>query len=136
MIKKLIEYNERNKANDRGFRAEFHDVAGIMSTLKIGGSGKDDLIQIVGGSQGERIYDPNGISTTLASQSGGMGGKTGLYAFGESRVRRLTPVECERLQGFPDGWTEGVSETQRYKQLGNAVTVNVVEAIFNRLLAQ
>ena len=43
------------------------------------------------------------------------------------RIRRLTPVECERLQGFPDGWTEGVSDTQRYKCLGNAVTVNVTE---------
>jgi len=45
------------------------------------------------------------------------------------QLRRLTPVECERLQGFPDGWTEGVSDTQRYKQMGNAVTTNVIEAI-------
>lgn len=48
-------------------------------------------------------------------------------------VRRLTPTECERLQGFPDGWTEGVSDTQRYKCLGNAVTVNVIEAIIKEL---
>lgn len=53
------------------------------------------------------------------------------------RVRRLTPVECERLQGFPSGWTEfgadgePISNTQRYKCLGNAVTVNVVRDIFN-----
>jgi len=45
------------------------------------------------------------------------------------KIRRLTPTECERLQGFPDGWTEGVSDTQRYKCLGNAVTVNVIEFI-------
>tara|TARA_Y100001949_G_scaffold14896_1_gene10789 strand:+ start:1341 stop:2342 length:1002 start_codon:yes stop_codon:yes gene_type:complete len=45
------------------------------------------------------------------------------------RVRKLTPTECERLQGFPDGWTKGVSDTQRYKQLGNAVTATVVEYI-------
>ena len=45
------------------------------------------------------------------------------------RIRKLTPVECERLQGFPDNWTQGVSDTQRYKQCGNAVTVNVVEYI-------
>jgi len=50
------------------------------------------------------------------------------------RIRRLTPLECERLQGFPDGWTEGVSDTQRYKMLGNAVTVNVIEAIGQRLI--
>lgn len=53
---------------------------------------------------------------------------------GEGKIRKLTPKECERLQGFPDGWTEGVSDTQRYKCLGNAVTVNVIEAIMSRLL--
>ena len=41
-------------------------------------------------------------------------------------VRRLTPIECERLQGFPDGWTEGIREPQRYKCLGNAVNVLTV----------
>ena len=45
----------------------------------------------------------------------------------KTEIRRLTPVECERLQGFPDGWTFGISDTQRYKCLGNAVTVNVIE---------
>ena len=49
------------------------------------------------------------------------------------RIRRLTPTEYERLQGFPDGWTEGVSDTQRYKTLGNAVTVNVVEKIMDAI---
>lgn len=48
-------------------------------------------------------------------------------------IRRLTPTECERLQGFADGWTEGVSDTQRYKCLGNAVTVNVIRAIITQL---
>jgi DNA (cytosine-5)-methyltransferase 1 len=48
-------------------------------------------------------------------------------------IRRLTPVECERLQGFPDNWTAGVSDTQRYKQMGNAVTVNVIEAVAKKL---
>lgn len=42
------------------------------------------------------------------------------------RIRRLTEIECERLQGFPDNWTGGISSTQRYKALGNAVTVNVI----------
>lgn len=50
-------------------------------------------------------------------------------------IRRLTPIECERLQGFPDGWTEGISDTQRYKCLGNAVTVNVIESVAMRLFA-
>ena len=49
-------------------------------------------------------------------------------------IRRLTPTECERLQGFPDGWTNvaGISDTQKYKMLGNAVTVNVVQAIVGK----
>ena len=49
------------------------------------------------------------------------------------KVRRLTPTECERLQGFPDGYTEPLSDTQKYKCLGNAVTVPVVEYILERL---
>ena len=52
-----------------------------------------------------------------------------------AQIRRLTPTECERLQGFPDGWTEGVSDTQRYKVLGNAVTTNVVAAIITKLFS-
>ncbi len=49
------------------------------------------------------------------------------------QVRRLTPMECERLQGFPDGWTESQSDSQRYRQMGNAVTVNVIESIGQQL---
>lgn len=49
-------------------------------------------------------------------------------------IRLPTPIERERLQGFPDGWTEGLSDEQRYKCLGNAVTVNVVEAIARKLI--
>lgn len=49
-------------------------------------------------------------------------------------VRRLTPTECERLQGFPDGWTNGQSDSARYRQLGNAVAVPVVEWIGKRIM--
>ena len=48
-------------------------------------------------------------------------------------IRRLTPIETERLQGFPDNWTEGCSDTQRYKQTGNAVSVPVVKSIMEKL---
>lgn len=51
-------------------------------------------------------------------------------------VRRLTPIECERLQGFPDDWTSGQADSNRYKQMGNAVAVPVVEWIVGRLVAQ
>ena len=61
-------------------------------------------------------------------------GKPLLLPIGYRRIRRLTPIECERLQGFPDGWTDGVSDTQRYKLLGNAVTTNVIEFLGRRLI--
>jgi DNA (cytosine-5)-methyltransferase 1 len=56
-----------------------------------------------------------------------------------NRIRRLTPIECERLQGFPDNWTAigkekgQISDSQRYKMCGNAVTVNVVAAVAENL---
>jgi DNA (cytosine-5)-methyltransferase 1 len=53
----------------------------------------------------------------------------------DMKIRRLTPRECERLQGFPDGWTDGVSDSQKYKTLGNAVTVNVVEVIIRKIIS-
>jgi len=49
--------------------------------------------------------------------------------FDGKRLRRLTPLECERLMSFPDGWTEGVSDTARYRLLGNAVIPPVIEYI-------
>jgi DNA (cytosine-5)-methyltransferase 1 len=51
-------------------------------------------------------------------------------------VRRLTPIECERLQGFPDGWTavNGMSDSARYRMLGNAVCVPVAEWIGRRIM--
>ena len=56
----------------------------------------------------------------------------------DNTIRRLTPLECERLQGFPDNWTQHgvnglISDTQRYKMCGNAVTVDVVEAVAQSL---
>lgn len=58
-------------------------------------------------------------------------------AIHQTGVRRLTPTECERLQGFPDGWTavNNQADTARYKQLGNAVAVPVVEWIARRIAA-
>jgi DNA (cytosine-5)-methyltransferase 1 len=60
-----------------------------------------------------------------------------LRLYDRGNIRRLTPIECERLQGFPDDWTkigtEGeISDSQRYKMCGNAVTSNVVSAIAER----
>ena len=53
----------------------------------------------------------------------------------ETIVRRLTPIECERLQGYADGWTEGQAASARYRQLGNSVAVPCVEWLARRLVA-
>ena len=74
----------------------------------------------------------NGTSNTLTAVT-----KDNLVL--NNKIRRLTPIECERLQGFPDNWTEygesgKISDTQRYKMCGNAVTVDVVEAVANSII--
>jgi DNA (cytosine-5)-methyltransferase 3A len=56
-----------------------------------------------------------------------------MIAVDNNNFRKLTPVECERLQTFPDHFTEGVSKTQRYKALGNSWTVSVITHIFKNL---
>jgi len=81
-------------------------------------------------SDGARIQGDT--INTLTSFMGTGGLNTPMVA-SEIDVRRLTPVECERLQGFPDNWTEGQADSHRYKQMGNAVTVNVIEWIGARL---
>ena len=82
--------------------------------------------------EGLRIRKDN-ISPCLAAQGDPPVLKTH-FLKKENRIRKLTPIECERLQGFPDNFTEGVSDTQRYKQMGNTITVNVIQAILKNLI--
>lgn len=89
-------------------------------------------------AQANRVYSVHNKSVTLKANGGGVGGaKTGLYKIdlpdGEYLIRKLTPLECERLQTLPDGYTEGVSATQRYKAIGNGWTVDVIAHIFSFL---
>jgi len=79
-----------------------------------------------------RTYDPDGISGTIDT-AGGEGREVHVKIPEATKIRRLTPTECMRLQGFPDNWCDGVSDTQKYKCAGNAVTVNVIQAIMERL---
>jgi len=132
--------------------------------------GEGTLICEIDKGQSYRFYNPEGISPTLSTPTGGHhipkimniphGWNKGiikqfpnLRAEGNSQhnellltdhdIRRLTPLECERLQGFPDNWTKWgimngekveISDTQRYKCLGNAVTTNVITAIMERCI--
>ena len=63
------------------------------------------------------------------------GGHSVKITYDRNNYRKLTPVECERLQTLPDNYTAGVSDTQRYRMLGNGWTVEVVAHIFRGLRA-
>lgn len=98
--------------------------------------------------QGNRIYDSSCVAMALtASPIGNVGGSSYLYKINNLRIRKLTPLECWRLQGFDDEdfykakerlnnvFYKGRdnSNSQLYKQAGNSITVNVLEKIFNNL---
>jgi DNA-cytosine methyltransferase len=77
------------------------------------------------GGQAHRVYSSEGKSVTLGSSGAGL--------IKTQVIRKLTPIECERLQGLPDDYTKGISNTQRYKCLGNAFNVDVICFILNIL---
>ena len=78
-----------------------------------------------------RVYHPDGKSPTLTTMGGGH--REPKIFVEPNQWRKLTVLECERLQTVPEGYTEGVSNTQRYKMLGNGWTVDVVSEIFKSL---
>lgn len=85
------------------------------------------------GGQGERIYSVEGHGITLSAHGGGAAAKTGAYLI-EGVVRRLHPIECRRMMGFPEWFSIDPRRGQAYKQFGNAVVVPVIEAIGKRML--
>jgi len=82
-------------------------------------------------AQGNRVYSVDGKSVCLSANGGGLGAKTGLYEI--NGIRKLTPIECERLQGLPDNYTDGIANTNRYKCLGNAFNVDVIAHILKSI---
>jgi DNA (cytosine-5)-methyltransferase 1 len=81
------------------------------------------------------VYETNQTGSVTALQPSPLTHRSQTLITQENTiVRRLTPKECERLQGFPDDWTAGQADSNRYKQMGNAVTVNVVDWIIKRLV--
>ncbi len=85
------------------------------------------------GGQGERIYHSLGHSITLSAYGGGVGSKTGLYKIGE-KIRKLSPRECARLQGFPEDFIFPKSTSQAHKQFGNSVSINVLQYIIIEII--
>ncbi|NLF84079.1 MAG: DNA (cytosine-5-)-methyltransferase [Candidatus Gastranaerophilales bacterium] len=137
-------YNESNENKE-----EIHNIASTMTARQyaswngnfVAVPALDEITENV--ADAHRVYNMAGIARTLKSEGGGLGAKTGLYVVGNVnydgfRIRRLTPLECFRLQGFPDDMVAkaheiGISDSQLYKMAGNSVTVNVVQEIARRI---
>lgn len=108
---------------------------GVVPTLNAFDNGDTRTTTII--FYGNRVADirlQDDKINTLQARMGTGGNNMPMVA--TTQVRRLTPLECERLQGFPDGWTEDQSDTHRYKQMGNAVAVPVVEWIIQGIMIQ
>jgi len=119
-------YGEATIIKNPGFNG---GTTAVATPVRIGHYGK--------GGQGQHIYSVVGKSVTLSANGGGQGAKTGLYKIdlpdGDYVIRKLTPVEAERLQTLPDNYTAGISNSQRYKCIGNGWTVDVIAHILGGL---
>ncbi len=115
-----------NLINETKFNGNECCIERTNKPLRIGTIGK--------GGQGERVYSIYGKTVTLTANGGGRGAKTGLYLINDA-VRKLTPIEAERAQTLPDNYTlcQGVSDSKRYKAIGNGWTVDVISHIFSFL---
>jgi site-specific DNA-cytosine methylase len=121
------------------FHPHYHDGARVqaetMNTLTSRmGTGGNNVSMVAtlmrmregkpGGGKGPLISEDKSLTIATSNDQ---------TLLNKGTVRRLTPVECERLQGFPDDWTAGQSDSSRYKQMGNAVAVPVVEWVIGNI---
>ena len=121
------------------FHPHYHDGARVqgdtMNTLTSRmGTGGNNVSMVAtlmrmregkpGGGKGPLISEDKSLTIATSNDQ---------TLLNKGTVRRLTPVECERLQGFPDDWTAGQSDSVRYKQMGNAVAVPVVEWLIGNI---
>lgn len=152
------------RGRDGGSQLEIGPEGGPYNTLRAGdgGSSRQSLVAITGqhthaltAEGADASEDGTGRGTPIvayapdvaATLTSGRSATKGVNAPGrrqeddanlvavETIVRRLTPLECERLQGYPDEWTAGQSDAQRYREMGNSLAVPVVQWIAYGLVA-
>lgn len=117
--------------NDINIYREIKPTENLFGTMTL--MNKPIQIGKVGkGGQGERIYHLLGHAITLSAYGGGVGAKTGLYLI-DGKVRKLSPRECARVQGFPDEFIINENMNQAYKQFGNSVSINVLQYIVKEI---
>ncbi len=112
----LERHRKRHSDKGNGFGYEIKKDSDYANAVVIGGMGKERNL----------VVDPRRQASDIQKEIG--------KPVNKKSIRRMTPGEWERLQGFPYGYTRGVADAQRYKQLGNAVTVPVVKYVATELL--
>ncbi len=117
-IKSMKAHKERHQALGHGFGYEIRSLDDVAGTIVCGGMGKERNL----------IIDPRQTDLTPTTHIKGEYNKEG--------IRRMTPKEWERLQGFPDDWTSGISNVHRYKQMGNSVAVPVIKAVAANIIEE
>ncbi len=131
----ILEENPKAKIitrTDIKFHKSFVPQRNIFGELEL--PNKPVQIGIVNkGGQGERIYSTYGHACTLSAYGGGAGSKTGIYSV-DGVLRKLSPRECARVQGFPDSFKIDTIQGQAYKQFGNSVAVNVLKEIIKEII--
>lgn len=110
-VETLVKHKERHAAKGNGFGYEIRDLDGIAGTIVCGGMGRERNL----------IVDHREHSTTPTTHIKGK--------INDQDIRKMTPREWARLQGFPDTFELPLADTHLYKQFGNSVTVPVIEAI-------
>ena len=115
-LETLRRHKERHAAKGHGFGYEVRDLDDIAGAIVCGGMGRERNL----------IVDHRSHSMKPVTHIKG--------EINKEDIRKMTPREWARLQGFPDSYDiEGISDTHLYKQFGNSVTVNVIEAIARKI---
>lgn len=137
----LIAFDDRvitSPGNRSGVSGETSPTLGGEGSVHVAGAVSSKWAKGTGGPAGDEAYNLT-VAPTLGTQNDNSTGNNqreqlrSNMAAATGAVRRLTPTECERLQGFPDGWTDGQADGTRYRQLGNAWAVPVAAWILRRI---
>jgi DNA (cytosine-5)-methyltransferase 1 len=136
------ELTGNNRQTDRVYDDE--GIAPSLNTMQ-GGRQHPKVVYKYRKEGGEGYMETPHVSAIKASNQANQRSDGTSLVLEDAAIRRLTPLECERLQGFPDDWTKygkdnkgatvPISDSQRYKMCGNAVTTNVIQAVFERVFS-
>ena len=117
-IESMKRHKARHEAKGHGFGYEIRDLDDVAGTIVCGGMGRERNL----------IIDPRQTDLVPSTRIKGEYNREG--------IRRMTPMEWERLQGFPDNWTSGIADQHRYKQMGNSVAVPVIKAVSSEIVSE